>query len=113
MVHKYLFKAFYSKKNKKEYDIQIRQYNVRHFNVIAMKEVIGGTERNRKNQGSLAKKVDKAAMTKVAKVLRLIDMSNKYRWAISNVEMDAAKNPGLISVKKYWRCAGQVQTKVN
>lgn len=39
-AHKYLLKAFYNRTNKKEYDAQIRQHNVRHTNIIAMKDVI-------------------------------------------------------------------------
>ena len=39
-AHKYLFKAFYNRTNKKEYESQIWQHNVRHTNIIAMKEVI-------------------------------------------------------------------------
>ena len=39
-AHKYLFKAFYNRTKKKEYDAQIRQHNVRHINVIAMKDVV-------------------------------------------------------------------------
>ena len=40
IAHKYLLKTFYNKTNKKEYDLQIWQYNVRHTNIIAMKDVI-------------------------------------------------------------------------
>ena len=39
-AHKYLLKAFYNRTNKKEYDTQIWQHNVRHTNIIAMKDVI-------------------------------------------------------------------------
>ena len=39
-AHKYLLKAFYNRMNKKEYDSQIWQHNVRHTNIIAMKDVI-------------------------------------------------------------------------
>ncbi len=33
-AHKYLLKAFYNKTNKKEYDSQIWQHNVRHINIM-------------------------------------------------------------------------------
>ena len=39
-AHKYLLKAFYNRTNKKEYESQIWQHNVRHTNIIAMKDVI-------------------------------------------------------------------------
>ena len=39
-MHKYLFKAFYNQTNKKKYELQIWQYNMRHINIIAIKKVI-------------------------------------------------------------------------
>ena len=39
-AHKYLLKTFYNKTNKKEYKLQIWQCNVRHTNIIVMKDVI-------------------------------------------------------------------------
>ncbi len=35
-AHKYLFKVFYGQTNKKEYELQILNYNICHTNVIAM-----------------------------------------------------------------------------
>ena len=39
-ANKYLLKAFYNKTNKKKYKLHIRQHNVRHTNIIAMKNGI-------------------------------------------------------------------------
>ncbi len=39
-MHKYILKAFYKKTNKKKYKLQIRQHNVRHNNIIAIKHII-------------------------------------------------------------------------
>ena len=39
-AHKYLFKAFYNKTNKKEYKLQVWQYNIWYTNIIAIKKVI-------------------------------------------------------------------------
>ena len=39
-AHKYFLKTFNNKTNKKEYKSQIWQHNVRHTNIIAMKDVI-------------------------------------------------------------------------
>lgn len=39
-AHKYLLKAFYNKTNKKKYELQIRKHNVRHTNIITMRDVI-------------------------------------------------------------------------
>lgn len=46
-------------------------------------------------------------------MLSLIDFNNKYIQAISNADIDAAKNLGLTSVKKYKKHAGQIKEKVN
>lgn len=42
-------------------------------------------------------------MAEVAKMSIIINIGYKYRWAISNIDMDAARNLGLINVRKYWR----------
>ena len=39
-MYKYLFKAFYNKINKKEYNLQIWQYNVRYINILVIKDMI-------------------------------------------------------------------------
>ena len=39
-AYKYFLKAFYNKTNKKEYKLQIRQHNIRHTNIIGMKDII-------------------------------------------------------------------------
>lgn len=78
-----------------------------------MKDMIAVTERGRKIQGLLAEKVDKAAIAKVAKVASAIDIGNKYRQAISNDDMDAARDLGLTGVKKEQRCVGQIQAEID
>ncbi len=39
-VYKYFLKAFYNRTNKKKYNLQIRQHNVCHTNIISIKNVI-------------------------------------------------------------------------
>lgn len=39
-IHKYFFKSFYNKTIKKEYESQTQQHNVRHTNIIGIKDVI-------------------------------------------------------------------------
>ena len=51
-AHKYLLKAFYNRTNKKEYNLQIRQHNVCHTNIITMKDVII-EEKAREKEGLL------------------------------------------------------------
>ena len=60
-AHKYLLKAFYNKTNKKEYDAQIRQHNVCHTNVIAMKDVIISKKIQEKDGQLVVKNVNKIA----------------------------------------------------
>ena len=40
IAHKYFLKAFYNRTNKKKYNMQSRECNVCHTNVIVMKNVI-------------------------------------------------------------------------
>ena len=40
VAHKYLFKAFYNRTNKKEYESQILEHNICHINVITMRDTI-------------------------------------------------------------------------
>ncbi len=51
---------------------------------------------------------EKTAIVEVTKVLSDIDLGSKHSWAISNADMDAARDLGLTSIRKYWRCAGQI-----
>lgn len=47
-------------------------------------------------------------MAKIAKLASIIDIGNKYRQAISNDNIDVARDLELTSVKKYQRCIGQI-----
>ena len=40
IAYKYLFKVFYTKKNKKKYKSQILEHNIRYTNIIAMQNTI-------------------------------------------------------------------------
>ena len=55
-AHKYLFKVFYNRTNKKKYNSQIWQHNIRHTNIIAMKDVIiiEGTREKKKLSKNIA-----------------------------------------------------------
>ncbi len=80
-----------------------------------MKDMIAAAERGRKNEGQLAMEnlLDKTAMAEVAKVSSVIDLGSKYSWAISDADIDVARDLGLTGIKKYWRCAGQIQAEVD
>ena len=100
-AHKYLLKAFYNRTNKKEYDAQIWQHNVRHTNVIAMKDVIISKKALEKERQLVVKNADKIALAKVGKTLSPMDFDGKYMWAISNVDIDATRDLGLTGIKKH------------
>ena len=111
-AHKYLLKAFYNRTNKKEYDSQIWQHNVRHTNIIAMKDVII-EEKAREKEGLSEGIADTTAPAEVARASSPVDLAGKYMWAMSIADMDAAKELGLTGIKKYWRRAGQVEMELD
>ena len=99
-VYKYLLKAFYNRIKKKEYDLQIWQHNIRHTNIIAMKDVI--IEEKAREKKRLSKNIaNTIALAEVARALNLVDHARKYMCAMNNANMDAAKKLGLTSIKKY------------
>ena len=64
--------------------------------------MIAVAEKRGKNKKLLAiENIDKTAITKIAKMLSTINFRSKHSWAISNTDMDAARNLRLISIKKY------------
>ena len=99
-AHKYFLKAFYNKTNKKEYKLQIWKYNVRHTNIIAMKDVII-LEKTRGKKKLSKGPADTIALAKMALALSLIDLAWRYKWAISKADIETAKQLGLIGIKKY------------
>lgn len=76
MAHKYLFKVFYNKINKKKYNFQIWLYSIRHTDIIVIKDIIilEKTREKEELSGSIA---DKTMLTKVVWVLNLILLKNK------------------------------------
>ncbi len=69
---------------------------------IVIKDTIAVAERGRENKELLAiEKTDKTAIAEVAKVLNNIDLGSKHSWAISNADIDAARNLGLTGIKKF------------
>ena len=112
-AHKYLLNAFYNRTNKKEYNTQIRQHNVHHTNVIAMKDVIISKKALEKEGQLVVRNADKIALAEVGRTSSPMGLDGKYMWAISNVDIDAARDLGLTGIKKHWRLAGQIEKEVN
>ena len=57
--------------------------------------------------------VEKIAQAEVARTSSLMDLDGKYMWAMSNVDIDAARDLGLTGIKKHWRLAGQIEKEVD
>ena len=112
-AHKYFLKVFYNKTNKKEYNVQIWQYNVYYTKIIAIKNVIISKRALEKEGQLVVKNADKIVLAKVRRTSSLMDLDGKYIWAISNVDIDAARDLGLTGMKKHWRLAGQIEKEVN
>ena len=53
------------------------------------------------------------APTEVTQASSLINFARKYMWAISNVNLDAAKKLGPNGIQKYWKRAGQVEIELD
>lgn len=71
--------------------------------------MIAIAKRGRKNRGLLAlENIDKSAIAEVVKLSSIIDLGNIYNWAISNANIDTARDLRLTDIKKYWRCTSQI-----
>ena len=92
--------------------MQIWQYNVRYTNIIAIKDVII-EEKAREKEELSESIVDTTAPAKMIQASSFVDLAEKYMWAISNANLDAAKELGLIGIKKYWRYARQVEIELD
>ncbi len=111
-AHKYLFRAFYSRTNKKKYELQILKHNIRHTNGIAMQDFI-----------LMAKVLDRTAKkkqlvvdmsnAKVTRVYNIINVLLKYNWHLNPTDDEIDMNLGRQSVKKYWRYATQLADELN
>ena len=111
-AHKYLLKTFYNRTNKKEYNLQIWQHNIRHTNIIAMKDVII-SEKAREEEILSESIADTTTPAELARVLSFVDLAGRYNWAMSDVNLDIAKKLELTGIKKYWRYTGQVEIKLD
>ena len=79
-----------------------------------MKDMIAVAEKGRENKELLAiENINKTAMAEVAKVSSTIDLRSKHNWAINNADINVAGDLKLIGIQKYWKCAGQIQDKVD
>ena len=56
---------------------------------------------------------DMTTPIEVAWVSSFGDLAGRYNWAMSDVDLDIAKKLGLSDIKKYWRCASQVEIELD
>lgn len=57
--------------------------------------------------------INTTILTKVAQELSLINLTRRYIYTMSNVDLDAAKKQRLTSIKKYWKCTGQIKLELD
>ena len=86
--------------------MQIWQHNVRHTNIIAMKDVIISIRSLEKEGQLVVTNADKIALAEVGRTSSPTDLDGKYIWAISNIDIDVARDLGLTEIKKHWRLDG-------
>ena len=55
---------------------------------------------------------DTTVPAEVAQVLNFVNFAVRYNWAMSDANLDIAKKLGLTDIKKYWRCASQVEIEL-
>ena len=77
VAHKYFLKAFYNGTNKKKYELQIWQHNMRYTNIIIIKDLIISEKAKRKKL--LKGSADTTTLAEVARALSFIDFAWKYR----------------------------------
>lgn len=97
-MHKYYLKAFYEWTNKKKYDLQILQHNIRYINILIIQNII------------LLVKVERAKKKKIAinmptiKVMQVCNATNiqlKYNWSLNYIDNKVNMNLRLQGVEKY------------
>ncbi len=76
-----------------------------------MKDVII-SEKAREDKMLSESIADTIAPAEVPRVSSPVDLVGRYNWAMSDVDLDAAKELGLTGIKKYWRRAGQVEMEL-
>ena len=78
-----------------------------------MKDVIISKKTLEKEGQLVVRNANKIALAEVRRTSSPMDLDGKYMWAISNVDIDAARDLGLTNIKKHWKLAGQIEKEVN
>ena len=56
---------------------------------------------------------DKIVQAEVPRTLSPMDLDGKYMWAMSNIDIDTARDLGLTGIKKHWRFTSQIEKDVD
>lgn len=100
VVYKYFFKAFYNRLYKKKYNLQIWQHNVRYINIIVIKYIIilDIPTGKRKLSMDIA---DTTTPAEMAQVFSLVNLVRRYKWVISNLNLDVTKKQIKTDIQRY------------
>lgn len=81
------------------------------INIIAIKDMIISEKAGEKEEQLVIGNAIEQA--KVVKMSNPINLNSKYIWAVSNTDIDTARDLRLTDVKKYQRRTGQIKKEVN
>ena len=76
-------------------------------------KVIIMSEKARKKEKLSESTAVTTAPAEVARASNFVNLAWRYKWAISNTDMNVAKKLGLTGVKKYWKRASQVEMELD
>lgn len=83
-----------------------------HTNIITLKYVI--ILKKIKEKEKLSEDIaDIITSVKMALASNFIDLIERYKWAISNIDVNTVKEIGLIRVKKYWQHSSQIKIELD
>ena len=66
-----------------------------------MKDVIISKKVFEKKGQLVMKNINKIVLVEFKRTLSLMNFDGKYMWAISNIDIDAIRDLGLIGIKKH------------
>lgn len=97
-MYKYFLKTFYDKTNPKKYNLQIWQPNMHYTNIMAIKKIII-LKTVRVKEKLLEYITDIILLAKVAKISSFFDFIQRYKWKISNTDLNITEELKLIIFK--------------
>lgn len=70
-------------------------------------------EKTREKERLFQSIVDSTTLAEVAQTLYLVDVPERYMYAISNVDLDVSMKQGLTGIKNYRKFVGQGEMKLD